>query len=87
MRRWTKTLDEQDKENPYKPLPDWSYFEAVYQLWQEEEIIYIEKSRTMMMSWFIAGLCFHQVANFQPARAVFWSNVLPQLEMEKAFIR
>ncbi len=74
LRHHTKTQDEQDKENPYKPFPDRPYFHAVKELWDLEQVVMIEKSRTMMISWLIAGFCFHQIANFQPSKCIFWSD-------------
>jgi hypothetical protein len=74
-RRHTKTLDEQDPHNPYKPFPaDREYHDWLHQLWQEEPILFIEKSRTMMTSWWMAVEATHYVMVNQPASCIFWAQ-------------
>lgn len=41
----------------------------MYQVLENEPVTFLEKSRTMMMSWFISGYCFHMMAT-QPATGV-----------------
>lgn len=74
MRHATRTMDEQDHANPYKPLPNYEYFDRLYDLWLAEPILFLEKSRTMMQTWFFAGLCTHWVMTHQPAKAIFWAQ-------------
>src|SRR5437762_3513118 len=61
LRHHTKTLDEQDPANPFKPFPNREYHQFLTDRWLEEAILLIEKSRTMMTSWWMAGVCTHYV--------------------------
>jgi hypothetical protein len=72
MRQWTKTWDEHDTLNPYKPLPDYPYFDALHRLFHEEDKLFITKSRTMMATWWACGECLHYVMTHQPASCIFW---------------
>src|SRR5690348_16073264 len=74
MQWWTKTKDEQDPENPYKPLPRRPYFELMHELWQREPVIFFEKSRSMITSWYCAGETTHYVMTHQPAVGIFWAQ-------------
>jgi hypothetical protein len=74
MRFATKTKDEQCPDNPYKPFPDREYFKALHVLDQREAILFIEKSRTMMVSWWATAEDLHYVMTHQPATAVFWAQ-------------
>jgi len=69
MRKHTKTKDEQDVNNPYKPFPDKPYFEALHQAWMNESVLFVEKSRTMMATWWAAGESLHMAMN-RPATKV-----------------
>lgn len=71
---WTRTKDEQDQMVPYKPLPRRPYMRVVSELWKREPILFIEKSRSMMISWVTTGLVTHQVMTHQPAKAVLWAQ-------------
>jgi hypothetical protein len=55
----TKPKDEQNKENPYNPFPDYRYFHDLRRAWEMEPILLIEESRTMMLTWLFAGFCLH----------------------------
>jgi hypothetical protein len=73
MQHLTKTKDEQDPKNPYKPFPRYPYFTVLHNVWLQEPIAFIEKSRTMMMSWWGAAESLHYVMTHQPAKAIFWA--------------
>lgn len=74
MTKWTRTRDDQDAENPFKPFPEREYFQVIWNLWQSEPVLLIEKSRTMMLTWLLAGLCMH-TAMMRPATTViFWAQ-------------
>jgi hypothetical protein len=45
-----KTQDEHDEINPYKGLPDKAYIRALMNIYQNERIILVEKSRQMIVS-------------------------------------
>lgn len=72
MRKWTKTQDDKDFETPYKPFPDWPYFDYLHKLFEEESTLFVEKSRTMMATWWGVAECFHYVMTHQPASCIFW---------------
>jgi phage FluMu gp28-like protein len=72
MRQWTKSWDEHDATNPYKPLPDYKYFDVLCHLFLTESRLFVEKSRTVMATWFFAGACLHYVMTHQPSSCIFW---------------
>jgi len=59
--RATKTRDEQDTANPYKPFPDKKYIRAVFEFLDEwpGRLKVVEKSRTMMGSWSVSAWTGH----------------------------
>lgn len=57
----TATEDEQDKENPIKPFPRRDYFPHIIDVYDNEEAVAVEKSRTMMLSWVTSGWCAHEM--------------------------
>lgn len=61
LSNYTKTEDEQDSKEPVKPFPQRDYFPLVIDVLSspEEPTIWLEKSRTMMMSWTLAGWAAH----------------------------
>ena len=74
MRFGTKTRDDQDPINPYKPFPPHEYFQELHNVWMREKFMFIKKSRTMMASWWAAAETLHMVMNHQPSRAIFWAQ-------------
>jgi len=72
LRKFTKTWDEHDIERSYKPFPDWQYFDLLHHLWMTEAKLFVEKSRTVMATWWGAGECLHYVMTHQPASCIFW---------------
>jgi hypothetical protein len=72
MRKWTKTWDEHDTLNPFKPLPDYPYFDELHRLFSAENTLFIKKSRTMMATWWACGECMHYVMTLQPSSCIFW---------------
>jgi phage FluMu gp28-like protein len=72
MRKWTRSWDEHDTVNPYKPLPDYRYFDVLHHLFLTESRLFVEKSRTVMATWWGAGECLHYVMTHQPASCIFW---------------
>jgi hypothetical protein len=70
----TRTKDEQDRENPYKPFPDWEYFEYLLPIFQNEGIIFLKKSRTVMMSWFVTLIVTHEMLTRRATGVVIQSR-------------
>lgn len=72
MRKWTKTQDEQDPANPYKHFPpEKDYHRILHLLWEREPVLFVEKSRTMMTSWWAVAECTHFVETHPPALGIF----------------
>jgi hypothetical protein len=69
----TKTKDEQDQTNPFKHFPRYPYFTVLHNVWLKEPVLFIEKSRTMMVSWWSAAEALHYVMTRQPAKAILWA--------------
>jgi hypothetical protein len=74
MCEWTKTKDEQDPMVPYKPVPMRPYMPIVRDLFNREPVLFIEKSRSMMISWVTTALVLHQIMTQQPNKAVLWAQ-------------
>lgn len=69
----TKTRDEQDKEFPFKPFPPLPYLEPLLEVLDNEPIVFLEKSRTMMASWIVAGWAAH-LAFTRPASCIVFQS-------------
>lgn len=77
LMRCTRTLDEQAAQaglDPYRPFPDRPYFRPLIELLNREPIVMLEKSRTMMASWLLAGWCAHMAFTTPGTRIVFQSR-------------
>ena len=76
MTRCTKTKDEQDPENPYKPFPDKPYLQVLlaYLEHYPSRVKFIKKSRTMMASWTVSAWVAHQCFNRPATCAIFQSQ-------------
>ena len=72
LRTSTRTRDDKDPANPYKPFPNWPCFDVLHDYFLREPVICVEKSRTMLATWFGAGECLHYVMTHQPASCIFW---------------
>jgi hypothetical protein len=70
----TKTRDDQDPIQPYKPFPDRDYFVVLHNVYRQEPVTFVEKSRTMMASWWAAGETVHFCMTHQPSKGIFWSQ-------------
>lgn len=70
----TRTKDEQDKTgDPFKPFPDRPYFKPIINAVLNEPVLFIEKSRTMMMSWLVSGI-FAWLMFTRPATTVVFQS-------------
>ena len=76
MTQCTKTKDEQDAENPYKPFPDKLYLRLLlaYLEHYPSRVKLIKKSRTMMASWTVSGWAAHRCFTKPATCAVFQSQ-------------
>src|SRR5438552_9201690 len=63
LQKYTRTKDSHWQEagapGPCRPFPDKPYFRPLVNSFQEEPILFIEKSRDMMLSWLCVGLFTH----------------------------
>jgi len=70
----TKTRDDQDPNHPYKPFPVRDYLKALHRLWITEPFLFVEKSRTMLLSWWAAAETLHFGMTRQPTSTVYWAQ-------------
>jgi hypothetical protein len=70
----TRTQDEQDSLNPYKPFPDRRYFRPLIDVLDNEPQVWIYKSRTMMLTWLVCGWAAHIGFNNAATGVVFQSQ-------------
>lgn len=59
LTRGTSTEDEQDPKNPIKPFPPRDYFQIILSGLADESVFFVEKSRTMMLTWLVTGFSAH----------------------------
>jgi hypothetical protein len=71
---WTKTRDDQDLLNPHKPFTKREYLETLHKVWLAEPFLFVEKSRTMLCSWWAAVETLHYVMTHQPSKGIFWAQ-------------
>lgn len=54
--KYAYTLDPHDKANPIKHFPNKLYLSKLIDIWHEEPLLLIVKSRQMMISWLLVAL-------------------------------
>lgn len=74
MQHHTRTRDDQDPNQSYKPFPKRDYLRALHKIWIAEPFLFIEKSRTMMCSWWGAAETLHYGMTHQPSTTVYWAQ-------------
>lgn len=70
---WVWTIDEHDDIEPIKIFPYKTYIERLVDLWLNEPIIFIYKSRQMLLTWTFVALNLW-LAQFHEARLVFFQS-------------
>lgn len=70
----TKTKDEQDLDDPYKPFPKKEYIRLLLELFDAEPVTFLEKSRTMLCSWMVSGWAAHKGFTRPATATVFQSQ-------------
>src|SRR6266436_1946411 len=73
MWNYTKARDPQDQNRSYKPFPTYPYFKVLHKLWIKEPFLFVEKSRTMMISWWSAAETLHYCMTHQPSKVIYWA--------------
>jgi hypothetical protein len=63
LQHHTRTRDSHWREagavGPYRPFPDKPYFRPLVELFEAESVVFIEKSRDLMLSWLGVGYFTH----------------------------
>lgn len=83
----TKTMDEQDQLDPFKPFPDKEYQWMMWQALNIEPILFIEKSRTMMASWTVSGWAAHMAFTHPATCVVFQSEDLDRAQHDIVYCK
>ena len=83
MQEYTQTKDSHWREaganSPYRPFPKKPYFRCLVEAFQAEPVLFVEKSRDMMLSWLFVGLFTHAAMTTPGIEVLFQSQT-----MEKA---
>jgi hypothetical protein len=78
LQRHTRTRDSHWRESgassPYRSFPDKPYFPALIQIFEAEPVIFIEKSRDMMLSWLCVGFFTHSAMTNDQREVLFQSQ-------------
>ena len=84
MQNYTCTKDSHWREakalSAYRPFPQKPYFRPLVEAFQAEPVLFIEKSRDMMLSWLCVGLFTHAAMTTKGIEILFQSQ-----KEEKAF--
>jgi len=73
LTNWAKTLDVHDEKNPIKCFPDKEYIKILVDIWLNNQLLLVLKSRQMMMSWLFTTLYLWDVI-FHEARMIFFQS-------------
>ena len=78
LQHYTKTKDSHWREHgassAYRPFPDKPYFRPIVEAFHAEPVLFIEKSRDMMISWLMVGLFTHKVMTTEGIEVIFQSQ-------------
>ena len=78
LQKHTRTKDSHWREaganSPFRCFPEKPYFRSVAELFQAEPIMFIEKSRDMMLSWLCVGLFTHAAITTPGIEVLFQSQ-------------
>jgi hypothetical protein len=74
LTEYTKTKDEQDAVNPYKPFPQKPYIQPILKVLEVESPVFFEKSRTMLISWTVSGWAAHKGFTRPAIQVIFQSE-------------
>jgi phage FluMu gp28-like protein len=74
----TSTRDSHWREagasGPYRPFPDKPYFRPLVEIFQMEQVVFIEKSRDLMLSWLCVGYFTHAAMTNDRREVLFQSQ-------------
>lgn len=68
------TIDEHDKLNPVKKFPNKLMYRIAVRAYEEYDVLFIEKSRQIMISWLYACLMLHDAMFYRGRRNVLQSK-------------
>src|SRR5579864_6393578 len=78
LQQHTQTKDSHWREagasSPYRPFPNKPYFRPVAEAFQREPVLFIEKSRDLMLSWLCVGLFTHAAMTNDGIEVLFQSQ-------------
>src|SRR5947209_2774615 len=78
LQKHTQTKDSHWREakalSPYRPFPEKPYFEPLAEGFQREPVLFLEKSRDMMISWLFVGLFTHAAMTTPGIEVLFQSQ-------------
>jgi hypothetical protein len=73
LTHWARTLDTHDEKNPIKQFPEKEYLKVLTQIWLENKLLLLPKSRQMMISWILCALYLWDT-QFFPAKLTFFQS-------------
>ena len=73
MTHWAYTLDVHDDENPIRLFPEKEYIKIIVDIWLNNQLLLIPKSRQMMMSWIFTTLYLWDT-QFHEGRLTFFQS-------------
>jgi hypothetical protein len=78
LRHYTQTRDSHWREasapSPYRPFPDKPYFRPVVEALRKEPVLFVEKSRDMMLTWLCVGFFTHAAMTTEGIEVLFQSQ-------------
>lgn len=74
LSHFVKTIDEHDPINPIKPFPIKPYIPHLVKLYEQEQILNVEKSRQVVASWFFSAMALHEIQFFDYRLALIISK-------------
>jgi len=78
LQQHTQTKDSHWREagasSPYRPFPNKPYFRPIADAFQREPVLFVEKSRDLMLSWLCVGLFTHAVMTTDGIEVLFQSQ-------------
>ena len=70
---WAYTVDSHDKKSPIKRFPKQKYLKRLTEIWLDEPLLLVPKSRQMMVSWLFCALYLWDT-QFFPGRLNFFQS-------------
>jgi len=70
---WAWTMDSHDTKNPKKHFPALDYQQRFTDIWMQESVLLVPKSRQMMITWVVVALYLHD-AQFKTGRLIFFQS-------------